>query len=112
MYELPGGSVDTGEDPQVAAVRELYEETGYRAGPVTYLGKAYKDAHCNMVWHFYLATDCQLDTAERQAEPGEFIEVKLISIADLFEHALAGRMTDTEAVFLAYEQLKKMQEST
>ena len=30
--EFPGGVIDAGEDPQTAAVRELEEETGYKAG--------------------------------------------------------------------------------
>ena len=33
-WELPGGLVDEDEEPAEAAVRELEEETGYRAGRV------------------------------------------------------------------------------
>lgn len=37
--ELPAGLVDTGESVEIAAARELEEETGYRAGSVTALGE-------------------------------------------------------------------------
>lgn len=36
-WELPGGLIDAGEEPEQTAMRELREETGYRAGQVEHL---------------------------------------------------------------------------
>src|ERR1039458_9256838 len=36
-WELPGGLIDEDEEPSETAVRELEEETGYRAGRVEHL---------------------------------------------------------------------------
>jgi ADP-ribose pyrophosphatase len=106
MDEIPGGYVDAGEEPEVAAVRELQEETGYEVGDIAYLGKVYKHAWMNTEWHFYLATDCTLSEQGQSLEPTEHVEVDLISIGQLFENARTGNMTDTEGVLLAYDQLK------
>lgn len=38
-WEFPGGVVDAGEDPKDTAARELLEETGFRAGKLTRLGR-------------------------------------------------------------------------
>lgn len=37
--EFPGGVADPGEEPVTTALRELEEETGYRAGKITCLGR-------------------------------------------------------------------------
>lgn len=105
MDEIPGGGVDPNEDFEVAIRRELLEETGYNAGNLIHTGDIYKDAFTNTQWHYFFADNCT--PSEKGADPGEheFIDLKLVSIDELLANAKSGRMTDTEAVLLAYDYL-------
>lgn len=65
--EIPGGMCDPGESPREAALRELREETGYRAGELVDLGfvhpnPAIQTNRC----HTFLARDLR---AEGPPEP-------------------------------------------
>ncbi len=107
--ELPGGGVDADDEHlEAAARRELLEETGYEAGSMTFLGHITYDAYSNGIHNYFLARDCTLHPDGQKLDENEFIEVHLISIDELFENARNGNMTDVAAVFLAYEQLKKI----
>jgi 8-oxo-dGTP pyrophosphatase MutT (NUDIX family) len=70
--EIPGGLIDEGEDPKVAGIRELREETGYKAGDMLPLGKiasnpVYMDAY---VFH-YQTTCVALHRSETEFDEGE-----------------------------------------
>lgn len=59
--EYPAGLVEKGEDPLVAARRELLEETGFEAGRVTHLGTLNpNNAFMSNHQHYYLAEDLHL----------------------------------------------------
>jgi len=108
LQELPGGGINPDEDPRAAVLRELREETGYVSDEVEDLGTVYKDAYTNAIWHFYLAKNCRQDHSQ-ELDEGEFVTVKTISIEQLLANARGAMMTDTEAVLLAYDQLRDLQ---
>lgn len=58
LYQFPGGGVERGETPEVAAQRELMEEAGFRAGQIKFLGKYLtNNRRSNQYMHVFLATD-------------------------------------------------------
>ena len=72
---FPGGYVAPGEDPALAAERELLEETGYRGGKLTSLGSFVTNANqgCNTA-HLFRVDGCQ-----RECDPdsGDLEEMEL-----------------------------------
>ena len=80
-WELPGGLVDRGEDPQAACERELLEETGLRVKRVTFLGTQYADTGRleNRQHAFYMETA----EPDPKFDPEDGVGVEFVSFEDL-----------------------------
>ncbi|GAB4036032.1 NUDIX hydrolase [Spirosoma gilvum] len=78
-YELCAGVVDPGEEPLVAAQRELLEETGFGGGTWQHLMtlSANPGTHANLT-HSFLATGVELKQAQH-LEKTEEITVHIVS---------------------------------
>ena len=89
---LPGGSMDPGESAEETCVRELLEETGYRADEVKLLGELAPDTGRlgNRLWGF-IAADVKVDPEWRgKTEPG--IEVVLCPVRQVAKMVACGKL--------------------
>ena len=80
VYELPAGKLNAGEDPFLAAQRELEEETGVRAEKLELLYEIYPSVgYTNERIYIYLAHGGK--RVEAHLDEGEFLDVEWIELA-------------------------------
>jgi len=97
LLELPAGSIDAGETPEQAAVRELREETGYKPCKLERLGGFYAaPGYCTEDLHFFRAS--QLEKSPLTAEDTDEIEVVPVSPADVLGLIASGQICDAKTL--------------
>ena len=96
------------EDRLDAAKRELYEETGYRAGKYTDLGPLYTTpAFVDEVIEMYLAEDLHTEDDGQHLDEDEFLTVEKIHIDTLCEMVMRGEIPDAKTQ-LAVLKVKRL----
>jgi 8-oxo-dGTP pyrophosphatase MutT (NUDIX family) len=96
--EIPGGVLEPGEPPALAAARELREETGYEAERIEPLGLAAPNpALQGNTCHFFVASGAR-PTAETQFDEHEDIEVALVPEAHVAELIDRGEIRHSLAI--------------
>ncbi|MGE5328395.1 MAG: NUDIX domain-containing protein, partial [Deltaproteobacteria bacterium] len=108
-FEMPAGKLDGDENPLDCAVRELKEETGFKAGRIEkILSIDTTPGFSDEIIHIYVAT--QLEAGKTEKDADEFIETYIFSVEELIEMIYRGEITDAKTiigVFLADNFLKK-----
>lgn len=97
IYEIPAGKLDKGEDPAVAAARELEEEAGLKAGRLEKLFVIYPTpGYTNEKIYLYRAFDCQKTVAH--LDDGEFLDVVYLSLDRVKEMLKNGQINDSKTI--------------
>lgn len=103
--EIPAGGINPGEDMRSAALRELEEETGYKAGKFEFLLSIRTTvAFCNELIDIYLAED--LEEGEQNLDEDEYLEIVEYPLSELLDMIDRGMIQDSKTVsaLLAYSR--------
>lgn len=93
IWDLPAGAMEPGEDPAEAALRELEEETGYRAAeliPLVYFNQF--PGSMDIGTHLYFAR--RLTWVGQRLDAGEELKVVAMPFEQALEMVLGGEAID------------------
>jgi ADP-ribose pyrophosphatase len=97
LLEIPAGTLEVGEDPDVCAERELREETGLRPGSLQRLGGIYvAPGYTTEFIHLYLARELTPDALMMDAD--EDIRTVRMPLAEALAKIEAGEIIDGKSV--------------
>ena len=98
LLELPAGKLETGEDPAVCALRELEEETPYRADSVELMRTFFTaPGFCDEKMYVYRAVGVQ-EGSRLQPDQDEFVETVLLNKAGVRTALQAGEISDAKTI--------------
>jgi ADP-ribose pyrophosphatase len=105
--ELPAGYIDAYETGEMAALRELREETGYIPRKIIKVGEYYQDQGCSRAHNeCFVAIDCK-KTENKHLDKDEFISEFLCSYDELLELMDMNYISDAGSI-ITIEKAKEL----
>jgi ADP-ribose pyrophosphatase len=97
LLEIPAGTLESGESSEECAVRELEEETGYKAGEIKKIMEVFMvPGYGTERITLYLAEG--LVKSQMQTEEDEKITVETIPLSSALEKVRSGEIRDAKSV--------------
>lgn len=91
--EIPGGVMDAGEEPLIAGVRELREETGYTGAPARVLGSVHPNPAMQSNRCHFVFVEQAVPTTPLAWDEDEEMEVIAMPADEVFALARTGGIT-------------------
>lgn len=105
LYEVPAGTMDSGETPEQTAMRELREETGFIAGKLIPRGFIFTTpGFTTERIHLFEAQDL-FKADEPRPDEDEIIEPAMFSRDELLAMIVDGRICDAKTICLIHHCL-------
>lgn len=100
IIEIPAGKIEPGEDPEKTAIRELEEETGYKANQFSYIQSfATSPGFADEIIHLYLGTSLEKVENPALGDEDEFIGLLECSIEEVETMMKDGRIYDAKTAY-------------
>jgi len=97
LLEIPAGTLDEGEKPEVGAARELEEELGVVAGKMEKLSEFFvSPGFCEEKMWVYLATE--LTETSQRLDEDEVIEFVRMTLTEALEMISDGEIEDAKTI--------------
>lgn len=109
IVEIPAGKLEQGEEPELTAVRELEEETGYTCEKLEKVISFYTSpGFANELVHLYVAKGLT-KKGEQSADEDEFLDLLHLSIEEMEEMLDSQEIHDAKTAYaIMYLKMKLM----
>ena len=101
LLEIPAGKLDEGENPETCAMRELEEETGFRAGKLEKIFKFFPSpGFSDECIHLFKAAELQ--KGKMNLEHDELIETVILTLSEIVKLIEEGKIKDGKTIIAAF----------
>ncbi|WP_068671948.1 NUDIX hydrolase [Oceanobacillus sp. Castelsardo] len=100
LIEIPAGKLEPGENPMIAAIRELEEETGYSTNSLSFVTSFYTSpGFANELLHIYITNDIKKLDNPRPADDDEFVELVELTLDEAKQYVEEERIHDAKTAY-------------